>query len=98
MTNSWNVQQAWAAEILPPFRTHLSLSQNVPLEEKDLLGTAHTAAGRLTADEHLARLTAGGQFTDRGQGLLLLSMRNVLSNLRCLGFVRGETPIPVGVT
>lgn len=91
-------RQSWAARVFEFERAHLLLSQQHPLPEKDLLSTEHTGEGRLTPAEHLARPSGGARFVDRGQGLIMISARNVLSNLRCLGYVRGETPVPVGVT
>ena len=95
--SSFDVAQAWAVRILPPYRAMLSLSQYTALEAKDLLGTAHSSIGRLTPAQHLQHLEASGRFSDHGQALMLLSARNVMSNLRCLGFVRGKTEVPVGV-
>lgn len=44
---------------------------------------------RKTADEHLAQLASAGRLP-ANHPLLVLSVRNVLSNLRCLAYVAGE--------
>jgi len=59
--------------------------------------THHTTRDRLTPDEHVANLVRDGRLVDEGQALLVLSARNVLSNLRCVGYVRGRTTVPIGV-
>ena len=43
------------------------------------------------------KLIHEGRFEEKGQSVLILSTRNVLSNLRCLGYVKGQSKAPLAV-
>jgi hypothetical protein len=78
-------------------RSHLSLAHRASLTAKNLLIAQHASEGRLSPDAHIAQLVNEGRLADEGQPLLVLSARNVLSNLRCIGFARGLTEHPLAV-
>ena len=75
--------------------TRLSLSSHVHLPKKDLVAPHHTTNGRTPLQEHLDRLADGttGRASplSRAAPLLVISVRNVLSNLRCGAAIRGLT-------
>lgn len=68
------------------YGVELSLSLSAPLPAKDVTNSGDTSAhGRIEAHEHLARLVANGRIK-QDQPVLLVSVRNVLSNLRAIGY------------
>ena len=81
--------------ILSPCRTWLSLSPGPAEEAKPFWDATFRPTGRSTVEEHFAHLVASGRITDSAPAFLALSARNVLANLRCVGFIRGVTPQPV---
>lgn len=83
--------------VIPPgSRSHLSLTTEESIAKKELTGTDHTSHGRLPIDAHFKRLTKSGHLKP-GDTVLALSVRNVMANLRCFGYVRNITEAPVGV-
>jgi hypothetical protein len=78
-------------------KIHLSLSQYTPPAKKKLMGLAHTRAARKTPLEHVESLFGAGRITDHHQPLMIISVRNVLSNLRCIGYLDGITERPLSV-
>lgn len=70
---------------------HLSLSQYSPLPKKEVLEAKHTDEGRILLTQHLDNLVCEGRIKDLNKPLMVTSVRNVLSNLRCVAFIRGYT-------
>jgi len=62
----------------------LSLSKSLPAKEVTKPGST-PSYGRIEAHQHLARLIANGRIK-QDQPVLLVSVRNVLSNLRAIGY------------
>jgi hypothetical protein len=76
---------------------HLSLAPRAPFPKRELAGVVGPSKGRLTPGEHLDLLVMQGRLRDLDSPLLVVSCRNVLSNLRCVGYVQGVTSNVVGV-
>jgi len=76
----------------------LSLAQHGDVEEKRVTDPQFSSprdSDRIPAQEHLARLIEAGRCAP-DRPTLMLSVRNVLSNLRCVGYVEGlERPAAV---
>lgn len=83
----------------PPAPIALSLSQLEPMKAKKLTGTEPWKNGRKTIEQHARQLREQGRLSfPEDQPCLVLSVRNVLANLRCVGWIQGLTPYPVGVS
>lgn len=79
------INSSHALLIEEPCSVELSLSLSAPLPAKDVTKIEVSAAyGRVEANEHLTRLVANGRIK-QDQPVLLISVRNVLSNLRGIG-------------
>ncbi|MBK9502138.1 MAG: hypothetical protein IPO06_22725 [Leptospiraceae bacterium] len=76
---------------------HLSLSQFIPAQKKELSGSGHTKESRLTIEEHLEKLKTEGRLKSPSKPLLVLSVRNVMANLRCVAYIKGFTEEILGV-
>lgn len=72
---------------------HLSIAEYSSIEKKNLTETAHTKSGRLSIPEHILKLKTEGILRDTKTPILALSCRNVLANLRCIGFIKGNENI-----
>ncbi len=72
-------------------KIHLSLSRYTLLGKKEVTGKSHTKTGRITPFEHLQRLVSERRIKDLEKPLMILSVRNVLSNLRCVAYIKGYT-------
>ncbi len=66
---------------------YLSLAQYQAVDKKELASGQHTRSGRLSPKEHLNQLTREGIDLDHGQPLMVVSTRNVMSNLRCIAYL-----------
>src|ERR1039457_3449774 len=67
-------------------RPELSLGTELSLPAKDVTNPDQTTShGRLDARQHLSRLVGCGRI-DKNHPVLLLSVRNVLSNLRSIAY------------
>jgi hypothetical protein len=69
---------------------HLSLSEYASIEKKNLTIATHTKAGRLSAYEHVQKLGKENIIKNPESPLLVISVRNVMANLRCIGYQDGE--------
>lgn len=69
---------------------HLSLAQYHPISSKDVVSGRHTKAGRLSPREHLDQLVRSDRLRDLNCPLIVISIRNVLSNLRCVAYLLKE--------
>ncbi|MHA2053123.1 MAG: hypothetical protein ACW99F_05925 [Candidatus Hodarchaeales archaeon] len=78
-------------------KIHLSLSQYTPPAKKELMGSVHTKIARKTPLEHVERLFKEGRLKNLHQPLLIISVRNVLANLRCIAYLKGITQKPISV-
>lgn len=67
---------------------HLSLSQYRNISSKEIVNPLHTKLNRLTPKEHLEQLIKANRLMDLDQPLLVISIRNVLSNLRCIAYLK----------
>lgn len=77
-------------------KSYLSLSQNFPPKAKNLIDSSgHTKIARKTIDEHLAQIPED-RF-NKNEPFLVLSVRNVMANLRCIGYCAGYTEQPIAV-
>jgi hypothetical protein len=74
----------------------LSLSQNHAPKKKDLLGTEHTKKDRKTPTEHLQQLISQKRL-QKEVPLMVISCRNVLSNFRCIAYIKDLMPEPLSV-
>jgi hypothetical protein len=74
----------------------LTLSQYHAPEKKDLLGKDHTLEARKTPTEHLSQLISKKRLPEKTP-LLLISCRNVLSNFRCIAYIKDLMPEPLSV-
>ena len=72
-----------------PVGSRLSLAQYSVPTAKELTTAAHTGEGRKTVREHLDALVEDREL-DAAAPLLVMSVRNVLSNHRCGAWVRGR--------
>ncbi len=88
---SFEISLRFSQKIKGIERIHLSLSQYVPLAKKEVLYKNHTIMGRLTQSEHLTKLVQEGRIKDLNKPLMVISARNVLSNLRSVAYIRGFT-------
>ncbi|VEN74914.1 conserved hypothetical protein [Candidatus Desulfarcum epimagneticum] len=80
-------------------KIHLSLSQFVPPEKKELAGPrGHTKASRLTVKEHLKKMLMEKRILDCNRPFMVLSVRNALANLRCVAWLKDHTPTPISVS
>ena len=77
---------------------HLSLSQYDPPKKKNLTDREHTKVARKTPLEYLTQLISDGRVADPDRPLIILSTRNVLANLRCIGYIKGFTKTPISVS
>lgn len=68
----------------------LSLAQYTPVEAKCVVKGNHTKSFRLTISEHVKLLLDSGKINPK-KPTIVLSVRNVLSNLRCGAWVKGLT-------
>jgi len=75
----------------------LSLSQIEPPKKKALTSKAHAKYARKTVAEHLEGMIKNGRLSDPSRPLMVLSARNVLSNLRCIAYIKGLTQTPISV-
>jgi len=78
------------------YKAVLSLSQYHSPSKKQLLGSDHTKAARKTPSEHLLQLASEKRLPEKAP-LIVLSCRNVLSNFRCIAFLKNYTPKPISV-
>lgn len=69
---------------------HLSIVEYSGIEKKNLTTTSHSKSGRLTIAQHLQKLEKENVLSDGNTPLLILSCRNVLANLRCVGYLQGK--------
>ncbi|KPA09658.1 hypothetical protein MHK_010138 [Candidatus Magnetomorum sp. HK-1] len=76
---------------------NLSLNQYKPVSKKNLLGNTHTKESRKTPLEHLEKLAREKVINDFNAPLMVLSVRNVLANLRCIAYLKGYTDSPISV-
>jgi len=80
-------------------KIHLSLSQFSPPKKKELDGAyGHTKASRLTIKEHLKKLLMEKRILDCNRPFIVISVRNVLANLRCISWLNGYTKTPISVS
>ena len=80
-------------------KVHLSLAQYAsPTSRKELVLEAHSSVGRLTPEEHITSLLKQRRLIASGQPILVLSVRNVMANQRCIAYVNGLTEGLLGVT
>lgn len=74
-----------------PFKTAvLSLSQYFSPEEKDVLHGRHTKEGRLSLSDHVKKIIREGRINEE-YSTVVISVRNVMANLRCGAWIRGLT-------
>ncbi len=94
---SFEIEQRLELRLTAVESVALSLSQYLPPAKKDLLGTEHSKAARKTPLEHLAEMARHARIKDFSKPLMVVSVRNVLSNLRCVAYLAGYTKRPIGV-
>lgn len=88
-------------------KIHLSLSRYTPPRKKDAKNAKEEAScpsnyqdekiTRILPRDHLQNLFDDNRIENFKCPLMLISVRNVLSNLRCLGYIKGKTEKPLGV-
>ncbi len=73
----------------------LSLGSYEPIQQKELLSGSHVDFGRKSVEQHLEAVflarEAAGEPIARNAPFLVVSVRNVLANIRCGAWVRGRT-------
>jgi len=74
----------------------LSLSQYIAPEKKPLLEKEHTKVARIPPTEHLHKLISEKRLPEKSP-LMVLSCRNVLSNFRCIAYIKELMPKPISV-
>ena len=65
---------------------NLSLAQFEMIRKKPVLGKQHIKEGRMDVSDHLKNLIGINKISESSP-LLILSVRNVLSNLRCIAYI-----------
>ena len=69
---------------------YLSLSQYGSINKKKLTNNSHVKMGRLKAIDHVQELVHTKIITNLDAPLLVISVRNVMSNLRCIAYLKGK--------
>ena len=86
---SFELDTRYTQRILRSDRICLSLAEHSGQDAKDVATPQDTSAaayGRIEAEVHLSRLVNEGQIPEN-KPVLMISVQNVLSNLRCLAYL-----------
>ena len=78
-------------------KIHLSLGQYTPPSQKKIVYSGHTKVARKRIFEHISQVVHENRIKDLNKPLMIISVRNVLSNLRCLAYIKGYTVKPLSV-